>query len=89
MDHCKMERAAKLLAKAQSTEYDAEAIALLEKSCRLLTGVIIAADGETRAAGRRVGTLRGPCLERDPAIAYRQPAEDLRPQGKEHIDLTA
>ena len=44
MDRRRMQTAAKLLEKAQSTEFEAEAIALLDKSCRLLAGVITSVD---------------------------------------------
>jgi len=84
-----MERAAKLLAKAQSTAYEAEAIALMEKSCRLLTGIIAAADGKAEPVGWCVHTLGTTGFGEDPIIAYCQPAEDLQPQGKRHIDLKA
>jgi len=40
--------AVKLMAKAQSTDSDAEAIALVEKSYQLLAGIIAAVDGEAR-----------------------------------------
>jgi len=85
MDNCGVERAAKLLAKAQSTAYEPEAIALMEKSCRLLTGVIAAAE----AVGQCVHTLGTRGVGKDPSIAYCQLAEDPRPQGAGHIDLRA
>jgi len=48
MDRCRMQVAAKLLAKAQSTDSDAEAIALLDKSHQLLGGIIADAEREAR-----------------------------------------
>jgi hypothetical protein len=56
MDRRNMELAAQLLAKAQRTDFDAEAIALIEKSYALLAKVITAFDDETdptSAAPRR------------------------------------
>ncbi len=46
MDRCDVQTAAKLLAKAQSTVWDAESLALVEKSYRLLAAVLNAADDE-------------------------------------------
>jgi hypothetical protein len=46
MDRRNMELAAQLLAKAQRTDFDAEAIALVEKSYSLLAKVITAFDDE-------------------------------------------
>jgi hypothetical protein len=89
MDHSRMEKATKLLAKAQSTEYEAEAIALVEKSCRVLTGAIAAARGENGSVGRFIGVLGGPGLGGDPVITYGQLDGDLRPNGEGHIDETA
>jgi hypothetical protein len=40
MDRDSVQLAAKLLAKAQRTEFDGEAISLVEKSYRLLAGII-------------------------------------------------
>jgi hypothetical protein len=56
MDRRNMELAAQLLAKAQRTDFDAEAIALVEKSYALLAKVITAFDDEadpTHAGPRR------------------------------------
>jgi len=55
MDRCDVQTAAKLLAKAQSTVWDAESLALVEKSYRLLAAVLNAADDEaaTSAGGPR------------------------------------
>jgi hypothetical protein len=47
MDRRGMERAAHLLAKAQSTSFDEEAIALVEKSYSLLAAVITTFDETT------------------------------------------
>jgi hypothetical protein len=44
LDRRSMERAANLLAKAQSTSFDAEAIALVEKSYSLLASIITTFD---------------------------------------------
>lgn len=46
MDRSNMQRAAKLLAKAQGTQFDPEAIALVEKSYRILADVITAYEDE-------------------------------------------
>jgi hypothetical protein len=55
MDRGGVQTAAKLLAKAQSTVWDAESLALVEKSYRLLAAVLNAADDEeaTSAGGPR------------------------------------
>jgi hypothetical protein len=55
MDRKNMQLAANLLAKALRTDYDAEALALLEKSYSLLAKVITAYDDSVPAAqgGRR------------------------------------
>jgi len=50
MDRKNMELAAHLLAKAQSTDFDPEAIALVEKSYSLLAKVITAFDEATDSA---------------------------------------
>jgi hypothetical protein len=46
MDRSGVEKAAKLLAKAQSTGWNGEGIAFVEKAYQLLAGVINAADHE-------------------------------------------
>jgi len=46
MDRSGVETAAKLLAKAQSTDWDDESIALVEKAYQLLAGVITRAEDE-------------------------------------------
>ena len=56
MDRCGVDKAAKLLAKAQSTEWNGEGLALVEKAYQLLAGVINAADhaaGDDPAGPRR------------------------------------
>jgi hypothetical protein len=50
MDRRNMELAAQLLAKAQRTDFDAEAIALVEKSYSLLAKVITAFDDDVDPA---------------------------------------
>jgi hypothetical protein len=106
MDRKNMELASQLLAKAQRTDFDAEAIALVEKSYALLAKVITAFDDAVdpshsgprrrerrllrdRRATRRLGLFGGSARGVDPAVTYRQLAEDLRPQGDGHIDFSA
>jgi hypothetical protein len=105
MDRRNMELAAQLLAKAQRTDFDAEAIALVEKSYSLLAKVITAFDDDVpahagprkrerrllrdRRATRRLGLFGGSGRGVDAARNYRQLAEDLRPQGDGHIDFKA
>jgi len=105
MDRSGVKTAAKLLAKAESTGWDAEAIALVEKSYRLLAAVLNVAeeDGSAdagprrrerrhrrdRRAGRRASTTAVSASAPDPGVAYRRLAEGLRPQAPAAMDLTA
>jgi|HubBroStandDraft_6_1064221.scaffolds.fasta_scaffold817526_2 hypothetical protein len=104
MDRCGVQTAAKLLAKAQSTVWDAESLALVEKSYRLLAAVLNAADDEAasaggprrrerryrgdRRAGRRAVTAATPASASDAGVTYRRAAEGLRPRAGA-VDLTA
>jgi len=107
MDRKNIDLAAHLLAKAQRTDFDAEAIALIEKSYSLLAKVITAFDEETadpshngprrrerrllrdRRAPRRLALFGVSGRAVDPAVTYRQSAEELRPRGDGHIDFRA
>ncbi len=106
MDRKNIDLATHLLAKAQRTDFDAEAIALVEKSYALLAKVITAFDEEAdpssngprrrerrllrdRRATRRLGLFGVSGRAVDPAVTYRQTAEDLRPRNDGHIDFTA
>jgi hypothetical protein len=106
IDRRSMELAAHLLAKAQSTEFDAEAVALVEKSYVLLAKVITAFDDAAepttsgvrrrerrhlrdRRAARRFGIFGAPSRNADPAVTYRQVAEDLQPKAKGHFNFKA
>jgi hypothetical protein len=53
MDRQNMDRAAQLLAKAQSTDYEAEAVALMEKCYVLLAGVIAQFEDESERSSER------------------------------------
>ncbi|MGA2837360.1 MAG: hypothetical protein ABSF84_12260 [Acidimicrobiales bacterium] len=104
MDRQNMHRAAQLLAKAQSTDFEAEAITLVEKCYVLLADVIGEFDEQSepakprkrdrrhlrdRRATRRVGTPGTPRIGTDPAGNYRRSAEDLQFHGGGQVDLTA
>jgi hypothetical protein len=56
IDRRSMELAANLLAKAQSTDFDAEAVALVEKSYVLLAKVITAFDDAADPTNPRSAT---------------------------------
>jgi len=88
MDLCRVERAAKLLAKARSTDSQDEAIALVEQSCRLLATVITAASGTHGAPGPFVDLWGGPGLGRGPDAPYGLPAEDVELGDNSHLDVT-
>ncbi len=91
MDRSNLELAAKLLAKAQDTTFDAEAAALTEKAYRLLADVLNAYENELESTGaprrrerrylrdrraqRRASRSPSPGVGTDPATTYRQRAE--------------
>ena len=79
--------AAKLLAKAQATPYDAEAMSLVRRSCLILMRVVTESDGES--AGPGPNALSGARPRRDVGRAVDwQPVDD--PASSEgHVDLTA
>lgn len=54
MENSDLDTAVKLLQKAQSTEFDAEAVALAERAYRLLAAVITAYDAAQEAGGAPV-----------------------------------
>jgi len=106
IDRRSMELAANLLAKAQRTDFDPEAIALVEKSYIMLAKVITAFDDAAdptasgarrrerrhlrdRRSARRFGIFGAPSRNADPAITYRQVAEDLQPRAKGHFNFKA
>jgi hypothetical protein len=105
MDRKNIDLAAHLLAKAQRTDFDAEAIAFVEKSYSLLAKVITAFDEadpahtgprrrerrllRDRRAARRLGLFGVSGRAVDPAVTYRQSAEDLQPRRDGHIDFRA
>jgi hypothetical protein len=105
MDRKNMELAANLLAKALRTDFDGEAIALVEKSYSLLAKVITAHDDsvgpvapgarrrERRLLRDRRATKRlglfGSDRKADPAGAYRRLDQDLQPRERGHIDFEA
>jgi hypothetical protein len=105
MDRKNIDLAAQLLAKAQRTDFDAEAIALIEKSYSLLAKVITAFDEadpshsgprrrerrllRDRRASRRLGLFGVSGRAVDPAVTYRESAENLRPRSDGHIDFQA
>jgi hypothetical protein len=53
LDRATIDQVAKLMAKAKSTEYDAEAVALVERAYSLLARVLSDFDQVSGAAGRR------------------------------------
>jgi len=99
MDGHGMQLAAKLLAKARSTDYDAEALALVKKCEQLLADVLT-------AVGEPTPTHVDRCLQREPCgrhgdevcaawdrradavTTFGTPTGDQRPHGTRHIDLT-
>jgi hypothetical protein len=105
MDRDNLGLAAKLLAKAQNTNFDPEAAALAEKAYRLLAEFLNAYEGEAgstgvarrrerrhlrdRRAQWRVFSWRGPADRPDPATTYRRSAEGTGVQGDGEIDLKA
>jgi hypothetical protein len=105
MDRDNLRLAAKLLAKAQNTNFDAEAAALAEKAYRLLAELLNAYEAETGSTGAarrrerrhlrdrraqwRVFSWRGPADGTDPAASYRRRAEGTGTPGEGEIDLKA
>jgi hypothetical protein len=103
MDRKKMELAANLLAKALRTDFDGEAIALVEKSYSLLAKVITAHDDSVppgarrrerrllrdRRATRRLSLFGTSDRKADPADAYRRLDQDAQPRDRGHIDFDA
>ena len=105
MDRRNLRLAAKLLAKANDTNFDAEAAALAEKAYRLLAELLNAYEyeaGSTGAARRRerrhlrdrraqwrVLNWRVTGGSTDPATTYRRRAEGTVTQGEGEIDLKA
>jgi hypothetical protein len=53
LDRAAIDQVAKLMAKATSTDYDAEAVALVERAYSLLAGVLSHYDQVSGTAGRR------------------------------------
>ncbi len=104
MDRQKMDRAAQLLTKAQSTDFEAEAATLVEK-CYVLLADVIGDFGEPsepatarkrdrrhlrdRRASRRVGASGLPRHGADPAGSYRSSADASPHWGGGQVDLTA
>ena len=105
MDRSNLRLAAKLLAKAQDTNFDAEAAALAERAYRLLAEHLNAYESEAESAGatrrrerrhlrdrrapRRVFGWRAPGGGTDPAATYRRRAEGTGAPGEGDIDLRA
>ncbi len=105
MDRSKLRLASKLLAKAQETDFDAEAAALAEKAYRLLAEILNAYEGETGSTGvarrrerrqlrdrrtqRRIFGWRAPGAGTDPAATYRRRAEWTESRNEGEIDLEA
>ena len=105
MDRNNLRLAAKLLTKAQNTNFDPEAAALAEKAYRLLAELLNSYEGEAGSAGGarrrerrhlrdrraqwRVFSWRGPAGGTDPATTYRRRAEGTGAQGEGEIDLKA
>lgn len=105
MDRSDLRLAAKSLAKAQDTNFDAEAAALAEKAYRLLAQLLNAYEGEAGSTGVarrrerrqlrdrrgqwRVFSWRAPGGGTDPATTYRRRAEGTGTQGEGEIDLKA
>jgi hypothetical protein len=105
MDRDNLRLAAKLLAKAQNTNFDAEAAALAERAYRLLAELLNAYEAEAgstgvarrrerrhlrdRRAQWRVFSWRGPANGTDAAATYRRRAEGTVAQGEGEIDLKA
>jgi hypothetical protein len=105
MDRDNLRLAAKLLAKAQNTNFDPEAAALAEKAYRLLAEFLNAYEGETASTGVarrrerrhlrdrraqwRVFSWRAPADRTDAATSYRRRAEGTGAQGEGEIDLKA
>jgi hypothetical protein len=102
MDHSNMQTAVKLLAKAQSTNCDAEAFALVDKSYRLLAQVINTADGDLgsgsqprrerryrvdRRANRQRAAYAAPVRRGDPIGAYWGMVERSGPRQEGRLDL--
>ena len=105
MDRSNLQLAAKLLAKAQNTNFDGEAAALAEKAYRLLADFLNAYESELettdaprrrerrrlrdRRAQRRASGSKLPGVGADPATTYRQRAEGFVAPAKGDIDLKA
>jgi len=85
MDVHRVGLAAKLLAKAQSTPYDPEAMSLVKRSCLILMRVVTDEDTTWLSARTGPAPVRGVGrAERD-----RRSVEDNDPSSEHHIDLTA
>ncbi len=99
MDGHGMQLAAKLLAKARSTDYDAEAFALVRK-CEQLLADVLTAEGAPRPTHVGRGPRREPrgqhgdevCAawdrRADAATTFGRPIGVHRPRGTGHVDLT-
>jgi len=83
MDVHRVGLAAKLLAKAQSTPYDPEAMSLVKRSCMILMRVVADEDSTW------IGPRSGPARRLGRADRARRPVEDGDPSSEHHIDLTA
>jgi hypothetical protein len=99
-----IELASSLLAKAQSTDFDPEAAALVEKSYILLAKVLTAYDDadttpctrrrerrhlRDRRAANRTGNVDAADRAVDPAVTYRRLDDGRRAVRAVHFDVTA
>jgi len=89
MDHNQMDVAIKLLAKAQSTTYDAEAMSLVRHSCLILTGVATRADEEARHTTKQIGACGVPMQDVGSDFHDWQLEEELVTPHGYHFDVTA
>ncbi len=89
MDHNQMDIAIKLLAKAQSTTYDAEAVSLVRRSCLILTGVATRADEEADHTKKQTDACGVWTQDTGSDFHEWQPKHELVTPNDCHFDLTA
>jgi len=87
MDHHRMNLAAKLLAKAQSTTFDAEAMSLVRRSCLILLGVV--RDEETAGSDAHAEGDGEQSQDVGRVDIDWQPVEETVRSSERHVDVTA
>jgi len=80
--------AGKLLDKAQSTPYDAEALSLVRRSCLILMRLVTDSDEEAGSGGHG-GPGDGPGRDGERAVTEWQPVPDRGPATARHLDVNA